>query len=161
MLRSLKKFLKERKLELNAEKTKIIVFNKTGKGKKNSDKWNWGKETIEEVEKFKYLGFIFNRKGTYEDHIKDLKMKGKIAANKIWGLGEKICKDDFKRRWYLFEYLVKSVIEYGVEIWGWKEKKELEKVTFDCIRWVFRLLYAKVYIIKRIRYKEFKDRQWN
>lgn len=31
---SLKKFLKERKLELNAEKTKIIVFNKTGKGKK-------------------------------------------------------------------------------------------------------------------------------
>lgn len=24
-------------------------------------------------------------------------MKGRIAANKIWGLGERICKDDFKR----------------------------------------------------------------
>lgn len=62
------------------------------------------------------MGFTFNRKGTYEDHIKDLKMKKKITANKIWGLGEKICKNGFKRRWYLFEYLVKSVMEYGVEI---------------------------------------------
>lgn len=34
---TLRRFLKERKLELNVEKTKIVIFNKKGKGKKE----NW------------------------------------------------------------------------------------------------------------------------
>lgn len=39
----------------------------------------------------------------------------------------------------LFEYLVKSVMSYGCEIWGWLERKELEKVQMDYYRWVLRL----------------------
>jgi len=27
-------------------------------------------------------------------------------------------RNDFRRRWTLFRYLVQSVIDYGVEIWG-------------------------------------------
>lgn len=30
-------------------------------------------------------------------------------------------------------------MSYGVEIWGWEEKKELEKVMLDNVRWIFRL----------------------
>lgn len=30
-----------------------------------------GKERIEEIGTFKYLGFVFNRKGNYNDHIKE------------------------------------------------------------------------------------------
>jgi len=30
-------------------------------------------------------------------------------------------------------------MEYGVEIWGWCEKSDLEKIMLDYIRWVFRL----------------------
>jgi len=50
----------------------------------------------------------------------------------VWGLGERICRNDFKRRWNLF--LVQSVMEYGVEIWGWEEKTDLEKIMYDYIR---------------------------
>lgn len=39
----------------------------------------------------------------------------------------------------LFKYLVQSVLSYGVEIWGWAEKKELEKIMLDYVRWVYRL----------------------
>jgi len=49
-----------------------------------------------------------------------------MAAKKVWGLGERICRNDFKRRWNLFRYLIQSVMgyvmEYGVEIWGWEKK---------------------------------------
>lgn len=31
----------------------------------------------------------------------DLRKKGRIATNKVRGLGERICKDDFGRRWML------------------------------------------------------------
>lgn len=49
---------------------------------------------IEDVQNFKYLGFTFNRNGRYKEYIKELARKCKLAANKIWGLGERICKKD-------------------------------------------------------------------
>jgi len=39
----------------------------------------------------------------------------------------------------LFRYLVKNVMSYGVEIWGWEEKKELEKIWMDYVKWIFKL----------------------
>ena len=39
----------------------------------------------------------------------------------------------------LFQYLVKSVMEYGVEIWGWEEIKDFEKIKTDYFRWVLGL----------------------
>lgn len=55
------------------------------------------------------------------EHIKELKRKEKLAAGKVWGLGERICRNDFKRRQMLYNYLVRSVMSYSAEIWGWKE----------------------------------------
>lgn len=89
-------FLQERGLELNVAKTKVLVFNKEENAKK--EKWQWKGKNIEEVETFKYLGFVFNRKGNYNDHIKGMSRKGKLAINKVWGLGERVCRDDFLRR---------------------------------------------------------------
>lgn len=44
----------------------------------------------------------------------------------------------------LFRYLVRSVMEYGSELWGWEEKKELEKIMMDYVRWIFNLdFYAR------------------
>ena len=77
---------------------------------------------------FKYLGFTFNREGNYNDHLKELAKKGTTVAKKLWGLGENRCRNDFKRRKMLFNYLVKSVMAYGCELWEWKERKELEKI---------------------------------
>jgi len=37
----------------------------------------------------------------------------------------------------LFKYLVQSVMAYRVELWGWEEKGELEKIILDYIRWIF------------------------
>ena len=156
MMDTLKRFLKDRKLDLSTEKTKVMIFNSGGKlGKRN---WKWGKERIEEVKSFKYLGFTFNRKGNYTDHIKEMGRKGRLAANKVWGLGERICKDDFKRRRTLFNYLVKSVMEYGVEVWGWVEKSELEKIWLDYIRWIFGIEFCtpRYIILRELSLKKLK-----
>lgn len=82
---------------------------------------------------------MFNRKGNYKAHFKDLERKGRIVMNKVWGLEERICKEDWKRRRMMFNYLVRSVMDYGTEIWGWEERKELEKIMLDYVRWVFNL----------------------
>jgi len=96
MIRTFKKFLRNRNLELNVGKTKILVFNRGNNEKKES--WKWRDERIEEVQTFKYLEFMFNRKDNYKEHIKELANKGRIAVRKIWGLGERMCRNDLIRR---------------------------------------------------------------
>lgn len=82
--------------------------------------------------------------------MKELSRKGKKATCKVWGLGERICKDDFSRRRILYKYLVQNVTGYGVEIWGWEERKELEKIMLDYVRWVFKLDFlTPSYVIRR------------
>lgn len=60
---------------------KIVVFNK--KDKKRGAIWKWGNKELEKAKVFKCLGFTFNNKGNYTDHIKELSRKGKIAANRV------------------------------------------------------------------------------
>ena len=137
MMRTLRRFLKERSLILSVEKTKMMVFNKGRNGKKEI--WKWERNNNEEVDNFKYLGFTFNSNCSYKEHIRDLKRKGIYAAKQAWSLGERRCRNDFRSRKMLFEYLVRSVIEYGVEIWGLEEVKELEKIKTDYYRWTLGL----------------------
>lgn len=111
------------------------------KGKRQRNK------ELDEVQKFKYLGFTLDRKADYKNHIKELSSKGKMVARRVWGLGERICKNDNKR-WMLFKYLVQSVIAYRVELWAWEEKSELEKIMLDYMRWFFNLDFcAPRYVI--------------
>jgi len=89
---------------------------------------------------FKYLGFILNNKG--KEHIKELCGKGR-AARKVWGLGKKLCRNDFRRRWILFRYLIQC---YG--IWGRNmrmgRKRGIRKDNDGLCKMViwFRILYT-------------------
>jgi len=150
MMQTFKSFLAEKKLELCVNKSKMLSSNR-----KRKEIWKWGKERIEEVKKFKYLRFVINSNGNYKDHIKELGGKGRRAARKTWGIGERLCRDDLRRRWILFKYLVQSTMAYGVEIWGWEEKANLEKVMLDYIRWMFRLDFCTPrYLITRELYMD-------
>ena len=145
---TLRRFLKERSLILSVEKTKMMVFNKGRNGKKEI--WKWEGNNIEEVDNFKYLGFTFNSNCNYKEHIRDLKRKGIYAAKQAWSLGEKRCRNDFRSRKMLYEYLVRSVIEYGVEIWGLEGVKEVEKIKTDYYRWTLGLDFCTPrYIVYR------------
>jgi len=68
---------------------------------------------------------------------------------KIWDLGERIFKDDFRRRMILFSYLVMGVIMYGrAEIWGWRKRGELEVIQKKYVKWSLGLdSYTPDYIV--------------
>ncbi|XP_039302249.1 uncharacterized protein LOC120357026 [Solenopsis invicta] len=158
MMEILGRFLKERNLKLNTDKSKMMVFNKDGRKKKR--KWEWGKKEIEEVQTFKYLGFNFNRRRDYDYHIKELRRKGRLAANMVWGLGERICAEDFIRRWMLFKYLVESVMSYGVELWGsrtpcyLKESEVRKRKNGEGIRALMRLRCGNMEVENKYWLKE-------
>ncbi|XP_043588235.1 uncharacterized protein LOC122570231 isoform X2 [Bombus pyrosoma] len=115
MLRKVKKFLKEAELELSTEKTKIVVFEKR-RNKRRQRRWNWGEQELEEVEEIRYLGYILQKNGSNEKHIQDRKRRAMIAKKKTWSVGERIFKQDYKRRMKMFEALVESVALFGAEV---------------------------------------------
>lgn len=138
MVKRMKNYLKKKRLQLNTEKSKMMCFRKGG-GRRRKIEWKWRGERIEEISEFKYLGYVFRRNGENEGHIKKLKRKGNIVMRQVWSLYERKFWEDFKKRLMLFKYLVLGVILYGAEIWGWREKKELEKIQKKFIKWTLGL----------------------
>lgn len=96
MMDTIRKFLKGRNLVLSTEKTKILVFNKKVEKKECQ---NWEKNKIEEVQSFKYLDFVFTKKGEYTYHVKK---GGKGATNKVY-LEERIRRDNFNIKKYCLD----------------------------------------------------------
>lgn len=138
MLITLERYLDRRKLTLSVEKSKIMVFRKGG-GKTRQRIWKWKEENLEEVNEFKYLGYLIQRNGEPTAHINELAKKASIVMKSVWGLGERKFKEDSWRRLWMFEHLVLSVMTYGAELWGWKERAKLEQIQNKYIKWTLGL----------------------
>lgn len=119
MLKSLERYLEEEELTLNADKSKMFFCKK--KRIKQERNWKWKNSKIEEVKEFKYLGFTFKKSNTDEAHVKDIIRKAAAAIAQVWGIDERKFGGNFDRRMMMFNVMVKSILLYGVEIWGWTE----------------------------------------
>jgi len=99
-------------------------------------RWMWEGKTIEEVDRYKYLGYIFQRNGGQEEQVKDRMRRGMAVIGQVWGIGKRRFGKDWGKRVWLFDLLVWAVLGYGVEIWGWKERKHIERVQERYMRWL-------------------------
>jgi hypothetical protein len=100
--RNLGRYVRKKKLEVNVEKMKMMVFNKR-KRKSEENEWNW-----EEM------------KATDEKHIREIVRKANKVVGCVWGIGDRKWGGNFKRRMMMFESMIESILVYGAEIWGWK-----------------------------------------
>ncbi|EZA50301.1 hypothetical protein X777_11287 [Ooceraea biroi] len=68
IIKEFREYIREKRLEMNREKTKIVRF---GKRRAKRRTWKWGEGEVEEVEEIKYLGYVFRRNGRQERQIED------------------------------------------------------------------------------------------
>lgn len=135
MIRYMERYVKKKRMEVNVDKTKMLVFG-NARGRRPQYNWRWEGREVEEVKELKYLGYMFNRGNTATAHIKEITKKANKIAGTIWSIGERKFGHDIKRRITMFDYLIKSVLMYGAEIWGWKEYEEIERVQEKYLRWI-------------------------
>ena len=138
MLKTFKRYLEKKKMVLNAQKSKVLVFRKGG-GREKKRTWMWGEEELEEVKEFCYLGYTFQRNNKSTKQVQKLAAKGMRATKQIWSIGERKFRNDFKIRSLMFDSIVKSIASYGCEIWGWKEREMLERLQLVYWKWVLGL----------------------
>ncbi|KAH0816611.1 hypothetical protein GEV33_006180 [Tenebrio molitor] len=68
--------------------------------------------------------------------VREVVRKANKVVGCVWGIGERMWGGEFGRRMMMFESMVESVLMYGAEIWGWKEREEVERVQEKYLRWV-------------------------
>ncbi|KMQ83478.1 myb-binding protein 1a [Lasius niger] len=85
--------------------------------------WRWKEKVIEKVKEFKYLGYTVRYDRRQEGHISERIRKGAALLGQVWGIGKRRFGGDWSRRVWLFDRLIWSVISYGVEVWGWRERE--------------------------------------
>lgn len=88
MLGRLEGYLDKKRLEVNAEKTKVIRFRK-GRGRISKARWFWKKKELEEVRKYKYLGYRLHRNGGQKVQGRDSVEKAAAVMGQIWGTGKR------------------------------------------------------------------------
>ena len=115
-LNILKDYCEKWNLEVNIEKTKVIIFNKSGKILKNFS-FSYGDKVIQLTNEYKYLGIIFKASGTFSDAIIHLSKKASKAAFCIWkSLYSDKCNVLVHLK--LFDSCVKPILLYCSELWA-------------------------------------------
>lgn len=127
MLPSLEKYVTQNRLTVNARKTKIVIFRNGGK-RNRGENCSFNGEEIAVVNEFKYLRFWFSRREGKEKHMSGMAGKAQKAANATRDLMKRTGRDKIGERRRLMELLVQSMLNYGVEVWGWMEIEGIEKM---------------------------------
>lgn len=114
-------------LILNRDKSKIMVFRRGGRLSR-SENWRYGKEPIDVVNEYKYLGVTFTSTLSLTSHIKNKVSIAKYGVNSVWR--RLITNNDVpvstKRQ--VFSSVSKAIVTYAAEVWGYQQKEELEKL---------------------------------
>ena len=132
-LNNLKKASEELGLEVNLEKTKTMIFRRGGYIGR-TERWHYGREKIETVNSYKYLGYTFTTKLSTEAALSEVAGKAKNKVINIFKALYKIGKIDIKVFFHLFDCQVKPMLLYAAEIWGNTQETITEKVHMFAAR---------------------------
>lgn len=129
-------YCKTWKLRVNINKTKIVIF---GKGRKRRGViFYYDEKPIEITDAFKYLGVYLTSNGSFYQTIK---YNYEQANKALTILLRKISHLDLSIdvQLDLFNIMIKPIILYASEIWGFNNVKILEKVQLRFLKAIFNM----------------------
>ena len=109
-------YCKANGLEINKNKTKCMISNKTGRLLRR--KFYFARDKLENVRSYKYLGLIFTPSGELKTALSDLRSR---ALKAYMNLRDKLGKhfnthiEDMLK---LFDSIIKPILLYSSDFWG-------------------------------------------
>ena len=114
-------------LEVNLNKTKIIVFRKGGHLSKH-ETWHLGGSPIEVVNSYCYLGIYFTTRMSFTSSTSPFVAKAKKACNDILRSLNILKCYNLSVFLKLFDAKVQPILSYGCELWGVHDITDIEGV---------------------------------
>lgn len=126
MLDKVSEYAKKWRFELNPSKSQVVVFGK--RQPPRTVKWRLGDNEIQQVSQYKYLGIELTRTLRWNVYVKRILAKAKRNMTQALAMGISGGFMNVRLANIIWMSLVRSLIEYGCEIWGDGEFVELEKL---------------------------------
>ena len=117
LLDKLKTYCVNWNLEVNKEKTKVVVFKKGTKLAK-LERWTYDDYNLEVVREFRYLGILFSSSGSWKKHIQAALRKARVNSMQTLKLSYRCSYLPLSLLLRVYDATVKSALLYGSEIWG-------------------------------------------
>ena len=115
-LDNLARYCKKNKLEVNTDKTKAMIFTKSGRLLKHQ--FYFRKTALENVRSYKYLGFLVTPSGEIKSGLEDLRVRALRAIAKIRKSLGPLFQNNIWNTLHLYNYMVKPILLYCCDFWG-------------------------------------------
>lgn len=135
-LNALKKHCLEWKLNVNVEKTKVVIFKNGGCPSKN-EKWFYNDKKIETVSSFNYVGVNFTCRLSLFKMAESMAVKAKRVLVYLLQSLQDIQPMSYRTYFKFFDSKISPVLLYGCEIWGLEYIEQIERVhVYACKRFL-------------------------
>lgn len=156
------KYCKENKLNLNIDKSKMVIFHK---GNIKNYCFKYSGEKIEMVRNLKYLGIEYSNSGMYVRHFEKLSTNLRLAQNRTIQIIRGNNVEDWNVINQLFNTMVMNTMTYCSEIWDMhflKKFDDLQANFYKKLLWLsracplaavrveFRLKHCSAVIVRRV-----------
>lgn len=118
-------------LTVNLEKTKVMIFNKSGK-KLTKDKFVFNDNVLEHCTEYKYLGLVFKHSGSFTEALR-------LLCKKVSKAIFCIRKQFFFWRYFnvlphlnLFDTCFRPILLYCSEVWSFYMIKDITNLGSKC-----------------------------
>ena len=116
MLKDLDVYCKTNGLTINFDKTKCMIFNKTGRLLRRN--FILGNSKIETVRSYKYVGVVFTPSGEIKSSLEDLRSRALKAYTSLKHKLGDCFTTHIDETVKLFDTLIKSILMYSSDFWG-------------------------------------------
>ena len=116
MLSVLGGYCKENELKVNTDKTKCMIFNKTGRLIRK--RFFLNNIQLETVREYKYLGFLITPSGEIKSGLKDLRDRAMKAFFNLKSVMGSSFNKDVEVTLNLVDFLIKPILLYASDFWG-------------------------------------------
>ena len=120
----LEQFCHQWKLNINAQKSKVLIFSKAKL--KLQYRFYINQSEVEVVHSYKYLGFIITSNGSLKSSVSTLVNQARKAMFVLMKKAAYLNYPPPALMCKLFDALVAPVCEYACEWWGFQEKNDIE-----------------------------------
>ena len=129
-------YCKKWKLKVNVNKTKKMVFRRGGPLRRNV-LFVYDGNIIDIVQKFTYLGIVFSTGGSFAVTFDTLAGQARKAIFQLNKYLYKFTQITPKHHIELFDKLIKPILHYGAEIWGFSNAIVLERVQIQFFKNIY------------------------
>ena len=137
MLNALHKYCEKWKLQVNSNKTKVVIFSK-GTLRKTPPEWLLGGEKLEVVKDYTYLGITFNFNGSFKKAIKKQIVQAKRASYSLIAKTRRL-KLPLDIQLHLFDACVIPILLYGSEVWGFSNLQDIELFHHQFCKYILKI----------------------